>query len=245
MTEPGGELPKQSLNQISTHWSKVGNPSHFVLRYGPAVRHYLDAIVKNSNDAEEVLQDFLLRVVKHGFDRATPDRGRFRFYVKAAVRNAAFTHLKRKRGREQSSDDLSRVPAPDAREPADDVWLSSWRSCILDRAWRALDLHERSSPGNLFHTTLRLAADHPNESSDALAARASSQRGQELKPDAFRKQLSRARRHFAKLIVTEVAETLETPTPERVEEELIEAGLMDYVKEFLPPDWRTQGTLPD
>jgi hypothetical protein len=28
--------------------------------------------------------------------------------------------------------------------------------------------------------------------------------------------------------------------PERIEEELIEVGLMEYVQDFLPPDWRSR-----
>jgi len=237
--------PRSNLTQISTHWSKVKNPSHFVLRYGPAVRSYLGALVKNPNDSDEILQDFLLRVVKGGFERASPDRGRFRFYVKTAIRNAALTHLKKKHGHEVSGDDLSRFPAPEVQDPAEAVWLSGWRGCILDRAFRALEAHERRSPGNMFYTSLKLAVDHPGEDSEQLAARAKARTGREVRADAFRKQLSRARRQFARLIVTEVAETLEGASPERVEEELREAGLMDYVKEFLPADWRTRGTLPD
>jgi hypothetical protein len=54
-----------------------------------------------------------------------------------------------------------------------------------------------------------------------------------LRPDAFRKQLSRARPFFADLLRQEVAQTLDDATPEMVEEELIETGLMPYLRDLL------------
>jgi RNA polymerase sigma-70 factor (ECF subfamily) len=116
---------------------------------------------------------------------------------------------------------------------------------MLGRVWQALDQHQRQSAGNLFFTVLRVSCDHPEEDSKALAARVSALTGKPLKPDAFRKQLSRARRQFAELLIAEVEQTLEEPTPEGVEEELIDVGLMEYVREFLPADWRTRGQLSD
>jgi hypothetical protein len=113
----------------------------------------------------------------------------------------------------------------------------------MSRAWQALDAHQRRSPGNLCHTVLRLSADFPDEDSKALAARASKQEGRTIKPEAFRKQVSRARRLFAELLVAEVAQTLEEPTPAQVEEELVAVGLMEYVRDFLPADWRTRGQM--
>ena len=109
----------------------------------------------------------------------------------------------------------------------------------LERA-RRLEAHQRESPGNLAHTVLRLSVEHPDEDSDALAARASRASGRPLLPAAFRKQLSRARRLFAGFLVAEVAQTLEEPTAERVEEELAAVGILPVVRDFLPPDWKDQ-----
>jgi hypothetical protein len=88
---------------------------------------------------------------------------------------------------------------------------------------------------------LRLVLDHPEDDSEALAARVSESLGHPFRADAFRKQLSRARRLFARFLVIEVTRTLDYPTPERIEEELSELGLMRYVRRFLPPDWTLRG----
>ena len=67
-----------------------------------------------------------------------------------------------------------------------------------------------------------------------MAKRVSEMTGQELKPEAFRKQLSRARKRFADLIVQEVARTLVEPTLEGIKDELNCLDLMKYVEGYLP-----------
>jgi hypothetical protein len=88
-------------------------------------------------------------------------------------------------------------------------------------------------------TVLRLAADHPDESSAALAGRASARAGRTVSVDVFRKQLSRARRRFAQLLVNEIGETLdEGVSAEDVVEELCDLGLLEHVRDFLPEPFR-------
>lgn len=50
---------------------------------------------------------------------------------------------------------------------------------------------------------------------------------------AFRKQLSRARVAFAQTLIEEVEQTIESPPPEAVMEELAEVGLLEYVRHYL------------
>src|SRR4051812_10671065 len=99
MARPSGgdEAQAPGLDQISTHSPMIEDPGQFVLRYAPAIRSYLRALLKDSDGAEEVSQDFLVRGLLRGFVRTTELRGRFRHYLKAAVRNAAMNHLQRRR----------------------------------------------------------------------------------------------------------------------------------------------------
>ena len=78
---------------------------------------------------------------------------------------------------------------------------------------------------DLCFTVLRLAGDHPEETSEQLARRASDRTGRPLRAEAFRKQLSRARPLFRRLLTEEVAGTLSDPTPENLALELAELGL--------------------
>mgnify|MGYP001583841430 CR=1 FL=1 len=229
------------ISQISTRWPQLGDAAMICVRYGPAIRKYIDSLVRDRHDAEEVAQEFLLRVVEKGFQLADPDRGRFRDYLKIAVRNAALTSRRRRPPSGGGGPDVSEIAAPKAPGPAEDLeWVEEWRRCILDRAWKAIEDHERRTRGNLFHTVLRLSVDNPGVDSESLAARALGADETPLRADAFRKQLSRARRCFAEHVASEVAGTLEQPTRERVEEELGEIGLLEHVRGLLPADWDPQ-----
>jgi hypothetical protein len=117
---------------------------------------------------------------------------------------------------------------------------------LLDRACRALEKHQRQSPGNLFHTVLNMVVNDPLDDTQILAARTSAMIGRPIRAEAFRKQLSRARFLLAKLLVREVAQTLDHPTPEKIKEELIELALWEYVRHFIASERRIRrrkGTL--
>jgi RNA polymerase sigma-70 factor (ECF subfamily) len=235
---PGG----LRLEQIETDWTLIHEPAHLVMRYAQAIQRYLEALIKNKHDAEEVAQDFLLWVSQHGLPRVRQDRGRFRDYLKAVVRNSALNYLNRKKPKKRHSDaGLVNVPAPEDRERFPDrEWVVQWRRCLLRRAWKRLEKHQARSPDNLFYTVLRLCAAHPNEDSTRLAERASEAAAKVIRPDAFRKQVSRARLKFAEVLVKEIAETLHRPEPGDVEEELVDLGLMVYVRAYLPLRRRTE-----
>lgn len=245
-SSPPFEQSGTPLNRISTQWSTVHDPAHFLIRYAESVRNYLGALLKNAQEADDVAQEFFLNVVARGFVRADADRGRFRDYLKIAVQHAALSHLRHKRRQPGAIDaGVMQFVAAAPESEADSEWLSNWRQCLLDRVWRALERHEHAAPDSLYHTVLRCSVDHAAEESAKLAERVSQQIGRPVRADAFRKQLSRARRLFAELLVREVAVTLENATPELVEDELRETGLFPYIEPFLPADWRERGQLLD
>jgi hypothetical protein len=230
------------LEQISTHWTLISDPLQFVLRYAPAVRHYLAALIKDPHDTEDVTQNFLLRVLKQPFCPTQVHRGRFRDYLKAALRNAALTHFRRANQLRDEVADFDDLAAPAEESAADQAWITEWRNCLLKRSWEALEQHERRNPAGLAYTVLRLATDFPTEDSTALAARASERTGRPLRPDAFRKQLSRARRLFAELLIDAIRQTLIEPDPQEIREELADLGLMASVRDFLPEALRGESS---
>jgi len=229
------------IDEISTRWPMIHDPAKFVLVYAPAIEGYLRALVRDPDQVEEIRQDFLLRVLQKGFLASENLKGRFRNYLKAAVRNAAISHLRRKTHGQADPEALAQVPDDPEESPMDQEWLDHWRRCMLDRVWESLEMHERQNDDNHAYTVLKIYVDHnADEDSEAMAERAASQLKKPLRADAFRKQLSRARRLFAKLLVQEVVQTIESPTPDRIEEELVEVGLFADVTPYLPDDWRTQ-----
>jgi len=235
---PPSAEARSLLEEISTRWSLITNPLQFVLRYSPAVRSYLGALVKNPHDAEDVAQTFLLRMVGRPFTPGRVAKGRFRDYLKAVLRNAAIDFFRQRGQCPIEVANLDQLAAPDPEQAADRAWLTEWRSCLLQRAWDGLDQYERNAPDSLAYTALRLAADYPDEDSTALAVRASALTHRSLRADAFRKQLSRARRRFAQLLVNEIRKTLEHPDAAEMVEELGHLELMVYVRDYLPEPFR-------
>lgn len=234
------------LDQISTRWPMITDPSRFVLRYASAIERYLSALLPDAHAVEEVRQDLLLRVLQQGFVPEQVKRGRFRDYLKAVVRNAALTWWRRERARPAASD-LSEFLPDDTVDPireAEQAWLMQWRSCLLERVWDELELQEQQSPASNCYRVLRLMVEH-GESGDSreLAERLSALIGETVRPEAFRKQVSRARRLFAQFLLREVAQTLHERTVERIEEELRDLGVADQVLALLPADWRERDDL--
>jgi RNA polymerase sigma-70 factor (ECF subfamily) len=227
--------PKTHLNEITTEWNAIRDPAQFVEKYGPAIRAYLMVLLKNRHDVDDVTQDFFVRILRHGFVRAQQERGRFRDYLKVAVRNAAIDYVRRKQAGNRALVHLTQVSAAkELHQQADREWVAHWRQILLDRACKALEQHQRRSGSNLFAIVLKMMVDYPLETAATLAERTSAIIGRRLRPEAFRKQVSRARRVLARLLVDEVAHTLDQPTPERIKEELIELSLWEYVQDFLP-----------
>jgi RNA polymerase sigma factor (sigma-70 family) len=240
-TPPG---PGTRLDAISTRRSllalaRLDDPGTaaearalLALRYRAAVRAYLGGLLSDDPDADDVAQEVVLKLLRGSLVPAADGRGRFRDYVRTAARNAARTHLARKRRRAGGPDPAELADDEPAADP-DEEWLAGWRRALLDNAWAALEEHQRARRGSVAHSVLRLAADHPDESSDRLAARLSELTGRPVRADAFRQQLARARRRFAELLVAEVARTVDDPTPDRLDEELCELGLTAFIDGYI------------
>jgi len=61
--------------------------------------------------------------------------------------------------------------------------------------------------------------------------------GKNVRADQARQQLRRARVRFAEYLVSEVADGLEVSSSEQLEEELGHLGLLERIRDVLPPEW--------
>ena len=66
-----------------------------------------------------------------------------------------------------------------------------------------------------------------------MAAQLGARLGKPLTAGGVRQMLHRARDHFAAALLEEVVHSLETPTPECLEDELLDLGLLDYCRTAL------------
>lgn len=230
------------LSQIQTQWSVVreahGDNVHEVQaamqtlleRYGGAVKRYLLAAFRDQDAADEVFQEFALKFIRGDLHAATPERGRFRNYVKTIVYRLIVDHQRRrKRCREAQVDYLDPMD-PGGVEIDEHDFVRSWRDDLLSRTWTQLERFEAKTQRPYF-TLMRLRADFPEARSDELAERLSERIGGIHTAGAIRVALHRARDYFADLLLTEVSHSLGQADAESVEAELIDLDLMKYTRE--------------
>lgn len=234
------------LSQISTMWTQLArthdpDPDREALaalidRYHPAAYSYLLACTGREDEAADLFQEFALKFLRGDFRRADAARGRFRDYLKITLANLIRRHAgKSAREARAGGDDLPDVADPAAPpDDTDEVFLAAWRKALLDRAWDGLKAVEAEG-GTPYHTALRARADHPDDSSAALADRLTDR----LRPAAkftdvgVRKLLQRGREVFVDLLVAETARSIPTDDRERLEQELIVLGFHGYCKPAL------------
>ena len=129
---------------------------------------------------------------------------------------------------EQLPDVDLKLDEPDSAE--DEEFLLVWREGILARAWSGLAAEE-SSGGTPFHTILRLRVQNPAATSPILADLISNAIGKTITGVNARVQVHRAREKFAHCLFDAIAESLENPTREAVEAELIDVRLIEYCRD--------------
>jgi RNA polymerase sigma-70 factor (ECF subfamily) len=208
--------------------------------YGGAVHRYLLGALRDPDAADELFQEFALRLLRGDFKDADPERGRFRDYVKTSLFHLIADHRRRQKARPRSlPPELGdRGGRGDRQAPAaelgqsEQAFIESWREQLMDQTWQSLARFE-SEAGLRYHTILRFRTDHPLLSSAELAKLLGVRLGKSYSIDAVRQALHRAREKFTELLVQEVEESLEGPSRERLEEELTDLGLVTYCRAAL------------
>ena len=108
----------------------------------------------------------------------------------------------------------------------------SWCDELLARAWAAL-AEISCSTGQPYYAVLRFRADHPDVRSPQMAEQIAARLGRTFTAAGIRQILHRAREKFAGLLLDEVTHSLDCPTAEQLEQELVELGFLDYCRPAL------------
>jgi RNA polymerase sigma-70 factor (ECF subfamily) len=231
---------KERLSLIPTLWSLVFQAHQTLIeaamsarrqlleRYREAAYRYLRKLLRNAHAADDVFQEFALRLMHGQLRGANPEQGRFRNFVKGTL-----FHLVADYRRQQVAwpgplpSDGDSLVAPSEEAEADRVFVESWRDELLARAWSALAEVERLT-GTPYHAVLRFRADHPELTSLQTAELLTSQFNQPFTAAGVRQVLHRAREKFADFLLDDVTHSIRHPTREQVEDELVELGLLGY-----------------
>ena len=229
---------EERLSRIATLWTVVYRAhkegadavvaarNRLMLRYHGAAYRYLLGAVRDPDAAGDLCQEFAVRFLRGDFRRAAPDRGRFRDYIKIALVNLVNDHHRARQA-------APKALAPDAAEPnasageAED-FEAGWRAELLEQTWKAL-----AAENPTFHATLRLRAVDPDLPSGDMAERLGRQLGRPMTAENVRKTIQRAHSKFADLMLELVAESLDEPTHESLEEELKALDLLRYCRSAL------------
>jgi RNA polymerase sigma factor (sigma-70 family) len=231
---PDEEPADQRLSRIATMWTivrKAHGPTtdsvaealqHLVERYQGAVYAYLLGAARDREVADELYQEFALRVVRGDFHRAQPERGRFRDYLRRVLINLVNDYHRAR----QAWPKLLSPDAPAPAAPSDDSepdFLAAWRTELLERTWRAL---AEAQP--TYHAVLLFRVQNPDVPSPQIAEQLTKQLGKLLSGDLVRKSLQRGQKKFADLLVEEVRCSLENPTEDELAKELSALDLLKY-----------------
>lgn len=225
---------KDRLSQIETSWecifeahdesSQIANPARreLVLRYRGAVYRYVLKMVGSADLAEELCQEFAVKLMNGEFHGADPDRGRFRSYVKTVAINLKNKHFRERATQPGALPEL--VARPDF--PSDEAEFDShWREEVIHQVMIALQANNST-----YHGLLRLRLDDPASSSRELAEKYTAEYGRPMTPENVRQTLKRAHQKFADLVIAEVAASLDSPDAERLRAELKELDLLKYCR---------------
>lgn len=200
--------------------------------YHTAIYRYLLGATHDPHVAEELFQDFAVRLCSGKLATASPDRGSFRNYLRTVLINLINDHRRR------------RKPIPAAAEPSerdippeldlDKLYLTALHEDLLATTWNVVRCFEESS-GQLYFTILHARATQPDLTSDELTDWLNQQRvgHPPLVATSLRKTVQRAREYFSDVLIEEVAQRLGTHVLSEIEGELIELNLHAYCQTAL------------
>jgi RNA polymerase sigma-70 factor (ECF subfamily) len=234
------------LSQIATPWTDLDQAHGSALpaldaarqrllqHYSSAVYSYLIGAVRDPDVADDLFQEFALRLMRGAFRTADPRRGRFRDFLKAALCHLVTDHYRRQR---RGSLPCHGFPEPSTSPraglaEAEERFAEEWRAQLIDRTFAALEAFEQRT-GQPLYTLLHFRVENLKLPVADMARQLSGRLGQEPSAEWLYKHLHKARQKFADLLVAEVARTLDCPGVEEVGQELAELGLLQWCRPAL------------
>lgn len=225
-TPPGGA----HLTSLETSWTNIRNAHlpglegevamrDLVGRYHDAVKHYLRLKLRDPHLADEVLQEFWVKLLNHKMAGADSNKGRFRDYLRTVLHRIIIDHFRGKK--------LQALPLGDLPDSnlVDQEYDRIWREAVIRRVWARLETYEVRTPKNRYATVLHLRVDHPKASIEEIATILGDRYQTRVSPEAFRKTLQRARAKFLELLVEELRLTIHPASDEEIEAEINDLGL--------------------
>jgi RNA polymerase sigma factor (sigma-70 family) len=223
-------MAEERLSQIPTNWTTISSAhtsgtesqkamNELVGRYHDAVTRYIHLKVRDKHLADEVLQEFWTKLLTGKLAGADKTKGRFRDYLRTVLHRLIIDHFRTKKLQPLPPGDLL-----DASEPDED-FDRVWRDAVLNRVWSRLETYQAKTQKNRYAAVLQLRRDFPKSSIEEIAERLSQTSNTKMTPEAFRKNLQRARAKFIDLLIQELRDTIHATNHEDIEAEIFDLGL--------------------
>ena len=233
------------LSRIETQWSVVNKAhnsksnepalSQLLETYGPAIKRYLMASMRNPEAVDEVFQEFALKLVRGDFRVADSKKGQFRKLIKTVLYRLMIDYYRRAQRdvRFGSGQEVEDIGAESIQaDSLDNNFTIAWRSSLLETAWNRLQRLQLQT-SKPYHLVLRARVDHPEMTTRQLYDHLQTASEDLPKETAFRVFLHRARKRFAAILLDLIKESIDDPSPEDIEMELIELGLHHFCKPMI------------
>lgn len=223
-------MSDERLTDITTIWATISSAhtpgptgqaamEELVGRYHDAVTRYIHLKVRDKHLADEVLQEFWTKLLTGKLAGADKSKGRFRDYLRTVLHRLIIDHFRARKLQSLPPGDLLDSSRPD--EDFDRVW----REAVINRVWSRLETYQATTPKNRYATVLQLRREFPKASIEEIAEKLSEITRTPIRPEAFRKNLQRARAKFIELLVLELRETIHSTSTEDIEAEIFDLGL--------------------
>lgn len=223
-------MSEDRLSQIPTNWTTISSAhtsgtarqkamNDLVGQYHDAITRYIHLKVRDRHLADEVLQEFWSKLLTGKLAGADRSKGRFRDYLRTVLHRLIIDHFRGRKMQPLPPGDL--LDASQTDEDFDRVW----RDAILARVWSRLETYQATTPKNRYASVLQLRRDNPKAPIDEIADQLGRETGQPMSPEAFRKNLQRARAKFIELLIQVLKETIHPTNSEDIEAEIYDLGL--------------------
>jgi len=233
----GDDMADPRLSHLATPWTALGEAhaaegdprlaqAKVLFHYRPAISRYLTKLTTNPDLAEELCQEFALRFLRGDFQNVRPERGRFRDYVKAALRNLVSDHYRRRTLPTEPLPSESQLPPASGAD--EDDFSEIWSCELMLRAWAALRA-DSAAAGNHYYEALRLKVEDPQRRAEDIATLLTQRVGTPYKDVTVRQMLRRGREKFTIFLRDAIRESLPADESDQVDQELADLGLLVYV----------------
>lgn len=232
-------MSDERLTDISTIWTTISSAhtpgpqgqaamEELVGRYHDAVTRYIYLKVRDKHLADEVLQEFWTKLLTGKLAGADKTKGRFRDYLRTVLHRLIIDHFRSRK--------LQSLPPGDLLDSRpDEDFDRVWREAVINRVWSRLETYQATTPKNRYATVLQLRRDFPKASIDEIAEKLSAITRTPVRPEAFRKNLQRARAKFIELLIQELRETIHSNSVADIEAEIFDLGLGPLYRRYSSP----------